>query len=174
MGGRGGSSGKGGGGGGSSSSNTNENAPDYFTAESKNKMVPGVIYDGETYQLTTSEVKRVEGITEATRQASLTAKNAELDAKKGKLGKGYGLAKRDASINSHRIGAEYQKGLGQGRLDKLNGKTYTDVRTSKEFNMGYHAGYSNNPSGYLRDALRMNPNYQHLRIKNPELVKRYA
>ena len=37
---------------------------------------------------------------------------------------------------------EYQTGLGQGRVDKANGLSYTDDRPTSTFNLGYYVGYT--------------------------------
>lgn len=99
------------------------------------------------YQLTERDMKKA--ITEEELEAQKAEALSAVDADKKKLGKRYGLKKRDVAASFVRTGTEYARGLGQGRLDKLAGLPYTEERDNKNFNLGYYTGYDENPNNYL-------------------------
>jgi hypothetical protein len=76
---------------------------------------------------------------------------------------GWGMGKRTIVLNNLRQGREYNMGLWQGKLDRLNGIPYNEERNDKTYNLGYFAGYDENPSGYKADAIKSNPNFSHLK-----------
>lgn len=124
------------------------------------------------YQLTERDMKKA--ISEEEVEVFKAQRLAEIDAEKKKLGKRYGLKKRDISASFVRIGTEYARGLGQGRLDKLACLPYTEERDNKNFNLGYYTGYTENPRNYL-DGMKQtgNPNYTwFFDMKEAEAVNR--
>lgn len=56
---------------------------------------------------------------------------------------GWGMLKRDLSIQSLRNTAEYQTGIWQGRVDAARGLPYSEERNDSSYNLGYHDGYAN-------------------------------
>ena len=54
---------------------------------------------------------------------------------------GWGMGKRDYMLRRLRTSAEYQRGIWQGRADKARGLQYSEERTEKSYNLGYHLGY---------------------------------
>lgn len=116
-----------------------------------------IIPDGITYVLTPSDLKKIAPGTAAELKAEAAAK---IDAQKEKLGKRYGIVKRDAVGSALRRTQGYRLGLGQGKLDQYNGLPYSDQRRSPEYNLGYNEGWHDNPSGWLKDALKANPNFK--------------
>ena len=56
---------------------------------------------------------------------------------------GWGMGKRDWAISSVRNSADYQLGLWQGRVDAARGLDYSEDRSDKSYNLGYHTGYVN-------------------------------
>lgn len=121
-----------------------------------------VTYDGITYLLTPNDLKKVVPGTTAELKAQAAAK---IDAQKERLGKRYGLAKRDAVGAALRSTHDYRLGLGQGKLDRYNDLPYTDQRRTPEYNLGYNEGWHDNPHGWLADALKGNPNFQAARAR---------
>lgn len=113
--------------------------------------------DGITYVLTPSDLRKVAPGTVDELKAEAAAK---IDAQKEKLGKRYGIVKRDAVGSALRRSWGYRLGLGQGKLDRYNGLPYSDQRGTPEYNLGYNEGWHDNPSGWLKDALKTNPNFQ--------------
>lgn len=114
-------------------------------------------YDGRIYLLTPSDRRKIApGTVE-----ELKARAAALvDAQREKLGRKYGLTKRDAVANALTLSEGYRRGLGQGKLDRYNEVEYSEQRGSPEYNLGYYTGWHDNPAGWLQDALRTNPNFQ--------------
>lgn len=127
-----------------------------------NDVVPEVtekVYDGKTYVLTPSDLKKV-----TVKEADIPRLLEEWDKEnKEKLGKKWGLKKRDYAGSLQRNTESYKLGLGQGRLDKINGIPYVEKGTDKAFNSGYYTGWNDNPSGWLKDAKEKNPNFAHLK-----------
>lgn len=113
--------------------------------------------DGITYVLTPSDQKKIAPGTAAELKAEAAAK---VDARKEQLGKRYGLVKRDAVGAALRLTHDYRLGLGQGKLDRYNGLGYAEQRKTPEYNLGYNEGWHDNPSGWLKDALKANPNFK--------------
>lgn len=64
--------------------------------------------------------------------------------KKGHHGKlaGWGMGKRNFVLGSMTCTPEYQRGLWQGRVDKLRGLPYAEERNENTYNLGYHRGYT--------------------------------
>ncbi|MFA7121626.1 MAG: hypothetical protein WC277_09100 [Bacilli bacterium] len=114
-------------------------------------------YDGITYILTPSDRKKIAPGTVEELKAEAAAK---IDAQKEKLGRRYGIVKRDAVGSALRSSEGYRLGLGQGKLDRYNGLGYSEQRGSPEYNLGYNEGWHDNPSGWLWDALKSNPNFR--------------
>jgi len=114
-------------------------------------------YDGTTYALTPSDRKKIAPGTVEELKAEAAAK---IDAQREKLGRKYGIAKRDAVANALTLSEGYRLGLGQGKLDRYNDLDYSEQRESPEYNLGYYTGWHDNPSGWLKDALKSNPNFQ--------------
>lgn len=116
-------------------------------------------YDGKTYQLTPSDLKKV-----TIKKEDIPAALEKFDKEnKEKLGKKFGLKKRDFASDIQAATAEYRQGVGQGRLDRANGLPYREKTDIPEYNHGYYNGYNANPSGYLKDAVNTNPNFAHLK-----------
>ena len=115
-------------------------------------------YDGITYKLTPGDMKKITKTRE-----ELPGLLVKFDERKEELGKKFGLKKRDYAADIQAGTAEYRTGVGQGRLDRVNGKPYAQKTEIPEYNHGYYNGYKANPSGYLRDAIKTNPNFFHLR-----------
>ena len=116
------------------------------------------VYDGKTYVLTPSDLKKV-----TVKEDDIPRLLEEWDKEnKEKLGKKWGLKKRDYAGALQRNTESYKLGLGQGRLDKINGIPYVEKGTDKAFNSGYYTGWNDNPSGWLKDAKEKNPNFAHL------------
>lgn len=119
------------------------------------KMVEGSTYDGVTYALTTTDLKKVSPKPLDVLQAEAAA---EIDADKERLGKRYPMRKRDAVGGCMTRTAEYRRGLGQGKLDKLNGKDYSSERLGPDYNAGYYEGYAMEVHVIAKEA-EHNPNF---------------
>jgi len=72
-----------------------------------------------------------------------TAEMERVEANKSKLGRKYGLRKRDAARRLLKGSPEYVRGLWQGRIDAARGLNYSEERLESAYNMGYHTGYIN-------------------------------
>ncbi len=55
---------------------------------------------------------------------------------------GWGMGKRDWLLVNLKNDPEYQRGLGQGRVDKARGLDYSEERTDSAYNLGYYRGYT--------------------------------
>lgn len=55
---------------------------------------------------------------------------------------GWGMLKRDIILSNLKFGAEYQRGIWQGRVDKANGLPYSEDRNDNHYNLGYYRGYT--------------------------------
>ncbi len=119
------------------------------------KMIDGATYDGETYALTATDLKKVSPKDLETLKEEAAA---EIDADKDRLGKRYAVRKRDAVASCLRVTAEYRRGLGQGKLDKLNGREYASERLGPDYNLGYHEGYVMDTFDIKKEA-EHNPNF---------------
>lgn len=65
--------------------------------------------------------------------------------------RGWGMLKKDYALKQLQGNVEYQRGLGQGRVDKARGLAYSEERSESAYNMGYHRGYADyesNRSGW--------------------------
>lgn len=118
------------------------------------KMIDGATYNGETYALTKTDMKKVSEKDLETLKAEAAA---EIDADKERLGKRYAIRKRDAVASCLRVTREYRRGLGQGKLDKLNGQDYASERFGPDYNLGYHEGYAEEVFR-IKDEAEHNPN----------------
>ena len=72
-----------------------------------------------------------------------TSAMEQVEANRAKLGRKYGLRKRDAARRLLKGNPEYVQGLWQGRIDAARGLSYSDERLESAYNMGYHTGYTN-------------------------------
>lgn len=61
--------------------------------------------------------------------------------------RGWGMGKRDWMLRALRMTEEYQSGLWQGRADRARGVEYSEERSDRAHNLGYHTGYT----GYESD-----------------------
>lgn len=114
------------------------------------------------YQLTSGDLKKVL----VADQSDYQVKLAEFDAEKARLGRRFGLAKRQRASELLRRTAAYYQGKGQGALDLASSLPYqADTNQSEEFgnayNLGYYTGYESRSN--LRDLIDHNPNFAHLR-----------
>lgn len=139
----------------------------------KKQIAPGEIYDGRQYRLTVNDKKKVsismENIEQRKEEAKAEAGKL-IDAKKEKLGKKYGLTKRDAMaqavLSVQRSSEDYRLGIGQGKLDRLTGNDYQNWRATPEYNMGYHEGFLEKLPAII-DQASFNPNlYAAQQIRN--------
>lgn len=119
------------------------------------KMIEGSTYDGVTYALTTTDLKKISPKPLDVLQAEAAAR---IDADKERLGKRYPIRKRDAVGGCMTCTAEYRRGLGQGKLDKFNGRTYATERLGSDYNLGYHEGYVMEVYVIAKEA-EHNPNF---------------
>lgn len=115
-----------------------------------------------TYRLTDNDIKKATIETLAQYQAELAA----FDAHKARLGKRFGLAKRQRASELLRRTRAYYAGKGNGALDLAEGRPYAAKRCDVEefanaYNLGYYTGYSSVSD--LRDLITHNPNFAHLR-----------
>ncbi len=76
--------------------------------------------------------------------------------------RGWGMLKAQLMAQQHQYTREYQIGLWQGKLDKANKVDYCEKSGEKSYNLGYYRGYNETIWGYIRDAIRTNPNFKHL------------
>lgn len=120
------------------------------------QALAGETYDGVTYRMTTNDAKKT--VPEEQRAELSKKALATVDADKARLGKMYGLRKREVARQNLMSARDYRLGLGQGKLDKIRGVSYTGARTTSEFNMGYHEGWNDNPS-HWKEQREMNPNF---------------
>lgn len=56
--------------------------------------------------------------------------------------KPWGLVKRNWITSQMTCTPEYQRGLGQGRVDMANGLEYSEERSASAYNLGYYKGYT--------------------------------
>ena len=56
---------------------------------------------------------------------------------------GWGMGKRQWIISMMSRTADYQRGLGQGRVDAASGLEYSEERIDSAYNLGYYRGYMN-------------------------------
>lgn len=77
-------------------------------------------------------------------------------------GKNKGLKVRDYKLSLMAQTREYIQGCWQGKLDRVSGLDYSEERNDSAYNLGYYRGYNENPSGYKRDAIQSNPNFEGL------------
>jgi len=114
------------------------------------------------YELTPADLKKVRIETLEQYQAALAA----FDANKPRLGKRFGLAKRQFASELLRTTRAYYEGKGAGALDLAEGNEYAAKRCDAEefanaWNLGYYTGFGS--VNNLRDLIAHNPNFAHLR-----------
>jgi hypothetical protein len=114
------------------------------------------------YELTANDMKKATIETLEQYQAALAA----FDENKARLGKRFGLAKRQRASELLRSTRAYYAGKGAGALDLAEGREYAAKRCDAEeftnaWNLGYYTGYSSVSN--LRDLIAHNPNFAHLR-----------
>lgn len=114
--------------------------------------------DKQIYQLTKQDLKKVRMTKE---QIPTELEKFDVENKK-KLGKKFGLKKRDFAESLLRGTVEYRHGCGQGRLDKYLGLEYAEKTGDNAYNMGYYEGYGQKVSGWIEDAKKTNPNFQNI------------
>ena len=56
--------------------------------------------------------------------------------------KPWGILKRNYALEMLKSDPEYQRGLGQGRVDKARGLPYSEERSESAYNLGYYRGYT--------------------------------
>lgn len=121
----------------------------------------------QIYQLTANDRKRISVRDAADYAAALAA----FDANRDRLGRRFGLRKRDHALSLLRATEAYLQGKGQGSLDLANRLPYMadtnqDETFQNAYNLGYHTGYTERAN--LRDLIAHNPNFAHLRTSNQE------
>jgi hypothetical protein len=122
----------------------------------KGQIVEGHVYDGETYAFSKNDYKK---ISSASPEQLKERASAIADLDKERLGKKFGLAKRERMRQSLMPTAEYRAGLGQGKLDKYNAKPYSEYRPHPAYNMGYYEGYDISVSATELNDVPYNPNF---------------
>lgn len=120
------------------------------------QAIVGETYDGVTYRMTRNDLKKV--VPEDERLKAAAEALAALDAEKARLGRKYPLRKRELARQQLMSSPEYRLGLGQGKLDRIRGVSYTEARTTSAYNMGYHEGWNDNPS-HWKQQRATNPNF---------------
>jgi len=130
---------------------------------------PGLIYldvtrpeearqmERRAYQLTQSDLERAER-KRVQRERDLARADELLATTTGKPHRRAALRKRDAAGLALQGDPEWQRGRGQGILDKLTGLPYHEERLSPAYNAGYYAGY-NHSAGELCDLIAANPQF---------------
>lgn len=106
------------------------------------------------YELVKSDFKKI-----TLTKEEIPVKLEEFDVNKEKLGKKFGLKKRDYAISCMSCTKEYREGFGQGRLDKYLGLEYQEKADDKCYNLGYYKGFNENIWGWINDAKKTNPNF---------------
>jgi len=90
------------------------------------------------YQLTKSQIRKITQAEKITRPT-----DDEFKARAKKEHRPWGILKRDWIVGQMTLTEDYQRGLGQGRVDAANGIEYTEDRPTGAFNLGYYRGYTN-------------------------------
>ena len=90
-----------------------------------------------TYELTKGQIKKI-----ARCYTEEIHDDAHFKARAKKERRPWGILKRDWILTNMKFTDGYQLGLGQGRVDQANGLSYAEKGESKEFNMGYHNGFT--------------------------------
>lgn len=111
--------------------------------------------DRRTYQLTEADLQRAEK-KRTQRERDLAQADDTLANTTGKAHRKASLRKRDAASLALQGDPEWQRGRGQGILDKLSGLPYHEERLTAAYNAGYYAGYNHSPNE-LRDLIAQNP-----------------
>ena len=109
------------------------------------------------YQLTDADLKRAEKKLRM-RERDMARADADLQTTNGKAHRKASLRKRDAAGLALQGNAEWQRGRGQGILDRLSGLPYHEERLTSAYNAGYYAGYNHSP-GEVRDLIANNPQF---------------
>lgn len=55
---------------------------------------------------------------------------------------GWGIGKCNWIVSAMSCSQDYQMGLWQGRVDAARGLDYSEERSEKTYNLGYHRGYT--------------------------------
>jgi len=113
----------------------------------------------KTYKITEKQEKKLNPISEDRRVEMLK----EFDAKKEKLGRRFGIAKRDFAAGLLTTTREYIQGCWQGKLDNCSDLPYAEKTENKNYNLGYYRGYNENKNGYIDSAINNNENFSHLK-----------
>jgi hypothetical protein len=126
--------------------------------------VPGV------YRLTANDKKKIRIRTEEEYAKELAA----FDVNKTRLGKSFGLKKRDYASRLLRSTEPYLLGKGQGALDLAMGKPYAGQTAAQPsfqnaYKLGYYTGYTERSN--LKDLIQHNENFAAFR-KTTELDKK--
>jgi hypothetical protein len=116
----------------------------------------------QKYKLTASDLKKIRISTEEEYVAAL----AGYDVNKERMGRRFGLAKRDYASRLLRSTESYFLGKGQGALDLAMSKPYMGAGTKTEtfqnaWNLGYHTGYTSRSN--LKDLIAHNENFSAIR-----------
>ncbi len=111
------------------------------------------------YKITEKQEKRLNPITEERKIELLK----EFDTKKEKLGRRFGLAKRDYAASLLTSTREYLQGCWQGKLDNCSNLPYAEKTDIKNYNLGYYRGYNENKNGYINSAIEHNENFSYLK-----------
>ncbi len=116
----------------------------------------------QNYKLTASDLKKIRINTEEEYISSL----AGFDVNKERMGRRFGLAKRNHASRLLRSTKSYFLGKGQGALDLAMAKPYMGLGTKTEtfqnaWNLGYYTGYTNRSN--LKDLIEHNENFSAIR-----------
>ncbi len=79
--------------------------------------------------------------------------DAEIKAQAARCRTPWGLVKRNLALKALRGTHDYNIGLWQARVDAARGTGYSEERFSREYNLGYHQGYT----GYQSDRNGWDP-----------------
>ena len=107
------------------------------------------------YQLTDADLQRADKKREQ-RERDLARANETLENTTGNAHQKASLRKRDTAGLALQGDPEWQRGRGQGMLDKLSRLSYHEERLTPAYNAGYYAGY-NHSGSEVRDLIASNP-----------------
>lgn len=125
----------------------------------KTNQTEGSKMERRIYKITEKQEKRLNPISEDRRIELLK----EFDMKKEKLGRKFGLAKRDFAAGLLTTTREYIQGCWQGKLDNCSGIQYVEKTGDKNYDLGYYRGYNENKNGYIDSVIEHNENFSHLK-----------
>jgi len=103
------------------------------------------------YQMTEKQIEKYQPFNHDYYEQSLAA----FDVNKEKLGKKFGLKKRDYASTMIRQSREYAQGMWQARLDRFMNVNYIDDKSNKYYSLGYYTAW--NESGI--NGIENNPNF---------------